>query len=911
MNQTTSSDIALVTIEDEMKRSYLDYAMSVIVSRALPDVRDGFKPVHRRILYAMKEGGYSSSKAYKKCARIVGDVMGTYHPHGDSAIYDSLVRMAQPFSMSAMLIDGQGNFGSVDNDPPAAMRYTEARLFKVAEALLEDIEKDTVEWKANYDDTTLEPVVLPAKFPNILVNGGGGIAVGMATNIPTHNLTEVCNATIAYIDNPDISFDELMQIIPGPDFPTGGIILGQAGIRSAFHTGRGSIVLRGKTHIEEKKDRQSIVITEIPYQVNKAELTKRIAELAREGIIEGISGTRDESDRDGMRLVVEVKRDAMAEIIINQLYKHTALQTSFGVNMIALNSGRPEMMNLKSILSAFVQFRIEVVTRRTIYDLGEARKRAHILLGLAVAVANIDEMIALIRQAPDANAAREQILARDWPAADLTSLIERIGEPGRGVLTGNVYRLTEAQAKAILDLRLHRLTGLERDKISDELGEIAEAITRYLEILASRDEKLKIIVGELEDVKNNFGVPRRSAIEQNEFEADIEDLIAREDMVVSISHHGYAKRVPVSQYRSQARGGKGRTGMATKEEDFVSDIFIANTHTPLLFFSNFGMAYTLKVYRLPEATPQSRGKALVNLLPLKPGEKISTIMPMPEDQESWGELGVIFATSKGDVRRNKLSDFASIRSNGLIAMKLDEEGEELIGVATCRDDDNILLATNTGRSIRFPVDDIRVFAGRASTGVRGIRLSNSQKVVSLSIVSHIEASADERAAFLRQISALRRSDDEGINDIVEADAESEEGVNANFTLSQPRFEELKAAEELILSVTARGFGKRSSAYDYRVTARGGQGVWNIKPSARNGEIVASFRVTDKQDLMLATQGGQVIRISAADIRIAGRNTQGVTLFRIAPNDIVVSVAAIDVSNETVKLAEEIEEAAAS
>ncbi len=741
-------DITPVTIEEEMKRSYLDYAMSVIVSRALPDVRDGLKPVHRRILYAMKENGYDYNKPFRKSARIVGDVMGKYHPHGDAAIYDAMVRMAQGFSMRLPLIDGQGNFGSMDGDPPAAMRYTEARLARAAHFLIEDIDKETVDFQANYDDSTVEPMVLPARYPNLLVNGAGGIAVGMATNIPPHNLGEVIDACCAMIDDPEITADRLMELVPGPDFPTGGTILGRAGIRAAYLTGRGSVIMRGRVHVEEiRKDREAIVVTEVPYQINKARMLEQIAELVRDKRIEGVAELRDESDREGVRVVVEIKRDAIADVVLNQLYRFTPLQTSFGVNALALNGGRPEMMPLKDILAAFLAFREEVITRRTIYELGKARERAHVLAGLAIAVANIDEVIALIRAAPDPATAREQLMGRAWPVGDVAPLIELIDEPGRGIVDGT-YSLSEAQAKAILDLRLHRLTGLERDKIGDELREIGGQIREFLEILSSRPKLLEVLRNELIEIRTQFATPRRTTIEDNEFEADIEDLIAREDMVVTVTNTGYIKRVPLSTYRAQKRGGKGRSGMAIKEEDFLSQVFVVNTHTPVLFFSSTGIAYKMKVYRLPLGTPQARGKAMVNLLPLNEGETISTIMPLPEDESAWADLHVVFATSKGDVRRNLLSDFIDIRANGKIAMKLGE-GERLIAVQPCSETDDVLLATRGGRAIRFAVPEVRVFKGRDSTGVRGIRLEEGDEVISMSILRHAEYTVEEREAYLR------------------------------------------------------------------------------------------------------------------------------------------------------------------
>ncbi|HXQ40780.1 MAG TPA: DNA gyrase subunit A [Candidatus Udaeobacter sp.] len=872
------SDIAPVTIEEEMKRSYLDYAMSVIVARALPDVRDGLKPVHRRILFSMREANNEWNRAHRKSARTVGDVMGKYHPHGDTAIYDAMVRMAQDFSMRLPLIDGQGNFGSMDGDPPAAMRYTEARLAKAANALLDDIDKDTVDYQANYDDTAREPTVLPARFPNLLVNGAGGIAVGMATNIPTHNLGEVVSACIAYIDDPDITIDELMRHIPGPDFPTGGLILGRAGIREAYHTGRGSIAMRGRVTVEEiRKDREAIVVTEIPYQVNKARMIERMAETVREKIIEGISDLRDESDRDGVRVVIELKREAMAEIVLNQLYRFTPLQTSFGVNMLALNGGKPLLMNLKDVIAAFVAFREQVVLRRTAFELGRTRERAHVLVGLAIAVANIDAVIALIRRAPDPNTAREELMGRAWPARDVEPLIKLIDEPGRSVAEDGTYRLSEAQARAILDLRLQRLTGLERDKIAEELQELAKSILDFLDILESRKRRLDIMRSELTEAKTEFATPRRTTLEELEFEHDVEGLIQQEDMVVTVTHGGYIKRVPLAAYRAQRRGGKGRAGMATRDEDFVSRLFVADTHRPVLFFSTRGTVYKTKVYKLPEGTPQSRGKALVNLLPLQEGEKISTVLPLPADEASWATTDILFATAGGDVRRNKLSDFVNVKASGKIAMKL-AEGDRLIGVSTCTEAEDVLLATRRGRCIRFPVTDLRVFSSHTSTGVRGIRLRKDDEVISLSVLHHMYADTAERESFLRAAAVLRRAGDEP-------------PVEGTEPAEPPaRFEELKAEEEFILAVTANGYGKRSSAYEYRIAGRGGQGIANIERSERNGDVVAAFPVADGDQIMLVTDGGQLIRCPVHDIRIAGRKTQGVVLFKVAEGERVASVA---------------------
>ena len=885
-------DIAPVTIEEEMKRSYLDYAMSVIVSRALPDVRDGLKPVHRRILWAMKEGGYDSNKSFKKSARIVGEVMGNYHPHGDSPIYEAMVRMAQDFSMRLKLIDGQGNFGSMDDDPPAAMRYTEARLSRAAESLLEDIDKDTVDFQPNYDESKREPLVLPARFPNLLVNGAQGIAVGMATNIPTHNLGEVIDACLAYVDDPDITIDALLQLIPGPDFPTGGLILGRNGIKEGYHLGRGSIAVRARTHIEEiRKDREAIIVTEIPYQASKKRLQERIAECVNEKIIEGIADLRDESDRDGVRVVIELKRDAMAEVVLNQLYRHTPLQTSFGVNMLALNGGRPLLMTLKDVIAAFVAFREEVITRRTVFELGKTRERAHVLVGLAIAVANIDEVIALIRKAPDPVVARERLMERAWPARDVEPLIALIDEPGRFVAPDGTIKLSEEQARAILELRLQRLTGLERDKIAAELEELAAKIKDYLDILGSRARRLDILRGELRTIREQFATPRKTEIQDLEFEQDIEDLIQREDMVVTVTHAGYIKRVPVSAYRAQRRGGRGRAGMATREEDFVSRIFIANTHTPVLFFSTSGMAYKLKVFRLPLGTPQARGKALVNLLPLGEGETISTLMPMPENEATWADMFVMFATASGDVRRNKLSDFVDVKANGKIAMKLAKD-DRLVGVQTCTEDDDVLLAAAGGQAIRFPVADVRVFSGRTSTGVRGIRLEEGDNVISMSIIRHVDVETEERLAYLR-MSRKRRGGEEEVG----AEAADEEGGEAtSVTLTPERYAALEAREEFILTVTAKGFGKRSSAYEYRIAGRGGQGVANIEVGERNGHVVASFAVGHRDQIMLVTDRGQLIRCPVDDIRIAGRKTQGVVLFKVEEGEKVVSVTRL--SDET-------------
>lgn len=885
------SDIRPISLIDEMKRSYLDYAMSVIVSRALPDVRDGLKPVHRRILYAMQRLGLDFNKKHMKSSKVVGDTMGDFHPHGNLAIYDALVRMAQDFSMRLPLIDGQGNFGSVDGDPPAAERYTEARLSKIAQYLLDDLDKDTVDFKPNYDDRLEEPSVLPAKFPNLLVNGAGGIAVGMATNIPPHNLGEVIDACIAYLDNPAISIDELAELVPGPDFPTGGLILGRTGIRSAYHKGRGSILMRGRVHNETvRKEREALVITEIPYQVNKAAMVEKIAELVREKRIEGIADIRDESDRQGMRVVIELKRDAMADVVLNQLYRFSALQSSFGCNMVALIGGKPEQLNLKDLIRAFTEFREEVVGRRTKFLLRKARERAHILVGLAIAVANIDEIIKLIRSAPDPSTAREQLMAREWPAKDVVALVELIADPRHKVSAKGTYRLSDEQARAILDLRLQRLTALGRDEIGDELKGLGSEIANYLDILRSRARIISIIKDELTAIKTEFGTARRTEILEMEGEVEDEDLIQREDMVVTVSHKGYIKRVPLSAYRAQRRGGKGRAGMATREEDFVTRIFIANTHTPVLFFSSRGMAYKMKVWRLPLAAPQARGKALINLLPLDKDETITTILPLPEDEASWEKLDVMFATNGGTVRRNKLSDFIEVRQNGKIAMKL-EAPDRIVGVQVCNEQQDVLLTSAEGQAIRFPVTDVRVFKGRESAGVRGIKLEGNDQMISMAILNHVEASPAERAAYVRQANSIRRGGAEP-----EQDMESEESGEEAVVLSPERYAELSAHEEFVLTVSQKGYGKRTSAYEYRISGRGGKGIIAMTVNQRNGNLVASFPVEESDQIMLVTDGGQLIRVPVEDISIMGRSTQGVIVFSTAEGERVVSVEHIPDEN---------------
>jgi len=894
------SDIRPISITQEMKRSYLDYAMSVIVSRALPDVRDGLKPVHRRILYSMHETGYEWNKPYRKSARMVGDVIGKYHPHGDSAVYDALVRMAQDFSMRLPLIDGQGNFGSIDGDPPAAMRYTEARLEKVTNKLLDDLDKDTVDFQDNYDNSEREPIVLPAKFPNLLVNGAGGIAVGMATNIPPHNLGEVIDACMAYLDNPAITVEELMEIVPGPDFPTGGLILGRSGIRSAYHKARGSIVMRGKVAVEQvRKDREALIVTEIPYQVNKATMVERIAELVREKRVEGIADVRDESDRQGYRVVIELRRDAVPDVVLNQLYRFTALQTSFGANMVALNGGRPEQLNLRDMIQAFAQFREMVVSRRTKFLLAKARDRAHVLAGLAIAVANIDEVIRLIRSAPDPGTAREQLMGRNWPASDVAHFIALIDDPRHRVNEDGSYKLSETQARAILDLRLQRLTALGRDEIGDEMRQLGESIKDYLDILRSRARIIDIVKSEMLEVRDEFATPRRTEILDIEGEVDDEDLIQREDMVVTVSHRGYIKRVPLSTYRAQRRGGKGRAGMSTRDDDFVTRLFIANTHTPLLFFSSRGMVYKMKVWRLPLAAPQSRGKALINLLPLQQDEWITTIMPLPEDETTWQNLNVMFATSVGYVRRNDLSDFVEVRQNGKIAMKLDD-GVQIIGVDICTEDHNVLLTTAKGQAIRFPVSDVRVFKGRESSGVRGIRLEGDDELISMAILRHVNASPAERAAYVKQANAIRRAatGERALADEAEASPEeAEEHGEANTELSPERYAHLGAGEQFVMTISENGFGKRTSAYEYRISGRGGKGIMGMVVNERNGKLVAAFPVEDTDQIMLVTNGGQMIRCPVDGISIVGRSTQGVRIFHTAQGERVVSVRSIpDYSN---------------
>jgi DNA gyrase subunit A len=877
-----------------MKKSYLDYAMSVIVARALPDARDGLKPVHRRILYSMHENGYEWNKPYRKSARIVGDVIGKYHPHGDQAVYDALVRMAQDFSMRLPLIDGQGNFGSVDGDAPAAMRYTEVRLERVAGALVEDLDKDTVDFQPNYDGAEREPVVLPARFPNLLANGAGGIAVGMATNIPPHNLGEVIDACVALIDDPALSIDDLIAIVPGPDFPTGGIILGRQGIRAAYHLGRGSIVMRGKVDFETLRgEREAIVVSEIPYQVNKAHLVERIGELVRDKKIEGIGALRDESDRHGYRVVIELRRDAVPDVVLNQLYRFTALQSSFGANMVALEGGRPLVMNVKDLLTSFIAFREEVVYRRTKHLLGKARDRAHVLVGLAIAVANIDAVIKLIRGAKDANQAREELMNRDWPARDVAAMVTLIDDPRHVVSREGITRLSAEQAKAILDLRLQRLTALGRDEIKAELDKLAGEIADYLDVLRSRARIQAIIKEELAAIKSEFATPRRTVILDQEGEMEDEDLIQREDMVVTVSHAGYVKRVPLSTYRAQKRGGKGRSGMQTRDEDFVTRLFVASTHTPVLFFSSRGQVYKEKVWRLPQAAPQSRGKALINILPLEQGENITTIMPLPEDEGTWDKLDVMFATTSGTVRRNKLSDFIDVRRSGIIAMKLDE-GDAIVDVQICTENDDVLLTSAAGQCIRFAVNDVRVFQGRTSMGVRGINLAEGDRLISLSILRHVEATAEERAAYLKRASAVRRGGNGNGTDDNVADQEEAEGA---IELGETRYVNMSAAEQFVLTISEKGFGKRTSSYEYRTTGRGGKGIVAMAITEKNGRLVASFPIEESDQIMLVTDGGQLIRCPVDGIRIAGRATQGVIVFSTGEGERVASVERLTEDSE--------------
>ena len=888
-NETPNSGSAhkgpTVSITDELRTSYLDYAMSVIVSRAIPDLRDGLKPVHRRILYAMHETGNTHDKAYRKSARPVGEVMGKYHPHGDGAIYDALVRMAQDFSMSLPLLDGQGNFGSMDGDNPAAMRYTEVRMDHPAAYVLADIDKDTVDFQDNYDGKDREPTVLPSRFPNMLVNGAGGIAVGMATNIPPHNLGEVIDATLALIENPDLTSEDLIEFVPAPDFPTGALILGRSGARKAYLEGRGSVIIRAKARIEEiRKDRYAIIIEEIPYQVNKAAMIEKIAEHVREKKIERISHVQDESDRTGVRVVIELKRDATAEVVLNQLYRFTSMQTSFGCNMLALNGGRPEQLTLRSFLSNFIAFREEVVARRVAFELRKARERSHILCGLAVAVSNVDEVVATIRASSDAADARERLMTRAWPAHEIAEYIALIDDPSHKINEDGTYHLSETQARAILELRLQRLTQIGVKEVTDELRELAGKIREYLEILGSRARIMEIISSELIEVKEKFAVPRRTEITDWAGDMEDEDLIEREDMVVTVTSGGYIKRTPLTDFRSQRRGGKGLSGMQTKDEDVVTTLFVANTHTQLLFFTTDGMAYKLKTWRLPQGARVAKGKAIVNILPIPQGASVAAIMPVDAPEAEWENLQIIFATSAGDVRRNALSDFTNVRSNGKIAMDL-PEGVELVNVRVATEDDDVMLVTNSGRAIRFASNDVRVFKGRKSTGVRGIRLVGDDHVVSMSIIRHFVATPDERAAYLK----MRRAVAGMVDDDVASD---EDETNPNATINQERYAEMSAAENLILTISVSGSGKLSSSHDYPVRGRGGMGVAAMDKAMRGGDLVASFPVELDDQIMLATSKGQSIRVPVDGISFRSRSAGGVRVFATGSGEEVVSVARI-------------------
>ncbi len=889
INEVNEIRVPQSSLEHEMRTSFLDYAMSVIVDRALPDVRDGCKPVHRRILYVMNDVA-PATKPTVKSARIVGDVMGKYHPHGDSSIYEAMVRMGQDFSMGEMLVQGQGNFGSRDGDKAAAMRYTEARLSKLGASLMDDMDKDTVDWQPNFDGSLQEPVVLPAKFPNFLVNGGSGIAVGMATNVPTYNLGEICNGILAILDNKDITDDELFTIIPGPDFPTGAMIMGRAGAYKAHTTGRGSIIIRSKTHIEDFRDHSAIIVDEIPYQVNKAQMIIKIAELIKDKRIEGISEIRDESSKEGLRIVIELKRDAIADVVLNHLFQYTEMQTSFPVNMMALNRGRPMLFNVRGVLDAFIEFRSEVIRRRTIFDLNKARNRAHTLLGLSVAVGNLDEVIELIKSSPNPEAAREALISRGWRASDIESYIQLIDDPNTEYKDG-MFFMSEDQARAILELQLHRLTGLERDKIHDDLTALGATIRDLLEILGSYERIIQIIRDETISVRDNWSSPRRTEISDAEIDIDIEDLIAREDMVVTVSNTGYIKRVALDTYRAQKRGGKGRNAMATKEDDYVVQVFVANTHTPLLFFSSKGLCYKLKTYKLPEAAAAAKGRPLINLLPLSQGETITAILPVPEEEvervkESDKEHFLMFATASGTVRRNRMSDFDSIRSNGKIAMKLDE-GDSLISVLPCNEDQDVLLTTYRGRAIRFAVPEIRVFAGRNSTGVRGITLGKDDRIIGMAMLNHGESDSAVRAAYIKQSRAARRAET-GIEEEVSADEEE-----TTLVLDDAKMAQMAEREEFILTISENGFGKRTSSYEYRLTHRGGGGFANIKLGGKNTAVAGSFPVNNDQDIIMVTDGGKIIRTPVHDVRIAGRSTAGVTLFRTAENEKVVSAIAIE------------------
>lgn len=897
MSASEDQTVISIGIEDEMKRSYMDYAMSVIVSRAIPDVRDGLKPVHRRILYSMYESGFYANKPYKKSARIVGDVIGKYHPHGDTAVYDSLVRMAQDFSLRVPLIDGQGNFGSMDGDSAAAMRYTESRLAKISHTLLEDIDKETVDFQANYDGSESEPKVIPAMFPNLLVNGTGGIAVGMATNIPPHNLGEIIDACVPYIDNNNIDISELISVVKGPDFPTGGIILGSSGIQSAYLTGRGSVIFRGKCEIEDNNNRQAIIISEMPYMVNKAKLVEKIAELVHEKKIEGISDLRDESNKDGVRVVIEIKRDAVAAVVLNQLYSFTQLQTSFGVIMLALDEGMPKVMNLKEVITAFVKFREVVITRRTIFLLNKARDKAHILLGIRIAVSNIDEIIRTIKSASNPNDAKDQLMEKSWGCSDIVNLIKLVDDKAI-ISNDSQVHLTEVQAKAILEMRLQRLTAMEKDKLEADLAELSWEITEYIDILSSREKLLSILKSELLKVKEDYATPRLTEIIHSDFEYDMEDLIQKEDMVVTVTLSGYIKRVPLATYRAQKRGGKGRSSLSMRDEDILTQLFVGNTHTPMLFFSNIGQVYSLKLYKLPLGNPQSKGRPIVNLLPLKEGEVITNIMPMPKNQEEWDNMHIMFATTRGNIRRNDLSDFKKIQANGKIAIRLDE-GDSLVNVMACSEDDHILLASRQGKAVRFPVNAVRVFRSRTSDGVRGMKLADGDKVISMTILHGIKASTEEREAYLTIPVEQRLKIANGNQEFTP--------VELGVSLSKAQIIELAKAEEFILTISKNGFGKRTSAYHYRITNRGGSGIVNMVLSAKTGDVVASMPANMNDEIMLITNNGKLIRCKLDSVRITGRSTSGVILFKTEKDERVVSASLIaEASEEETQVEEDIE-----
>ena len=903
-NEVKEIKIPQSSLEHEMRTSFLDYAMSVIVDRALPDVRDGCKPVHRRILYVMNDVA-PATKSTVKSARIVGDVMGKYHPHGDSSIYEAMARMAQDFSMGETLVQGQGNFGSRDGDKPAAMRYTEARLSKLGASLMEDMDKDTVDWQPNFDGTLQEPVVLPTKFPNFLVHGGSGIAVGMATNVPTYNLGEVCNGILAILDNHDITDDELFDIIPGPDFPTGAVIMGRAGAYKAHTTGRGSIIVRAKTHVENIHDHEAIVVDEIPYQVNKAQMIVKIAELAKDKKIEGIAEIRDESSKEGLRIVIELKRDAIPDVVLNHLFQYTEMQTNFPVNMMALNRGRPMLFNIRGVLDAFIEFREEVIRRRTIFDLNKARNRAHTLLGLSVAVGNLDEVIQLIKTSANPDEARTALISRGWPASDIQNYIELIDDPNTEYKDGMFY-MSEDQARAILELQLHRLTGLERDKLHADLVELGALIKDLLDILGSHERIVQIIRDETTAVRDNWSSARRTEISEASVDIDIEDLIAREDMVVTVSNTGYIKRVALDTYRAQKRGGKGRNAMTTKEDDYVVNVFVANTHTPLLFFSSKGLCYKLKTYKLPEATASGKGRPLVNLLPLEKDETITAILPVSDEdvqrvQESGKEHFLMFATASGTVRRNRMDDFDSIRANGKIAMKLDD-GDSLISVLPCNEDQDVFLTTYRGRCIRFPVPEIRVFAGRNSTGVRGLSLQKDDHIIGMAMLNHGESDATVRAAYIKQSRAARRAATGIEEEAGDADEET-----TDLVLTDEQMAKMAATEEFILTISENGFGKRTSSYEYRTTHRGGNGFTNIKLGGKNTAVAGSFPVTDDQDIIMVTDGGKIIRTPVRDVRIAGRSTAGVTLFRTAEHEKVMSAISIVAEGDEENVEEPVEQ----